>query len=58
MSNIFSPFFLVATMVVAVGAAGVSQAQAVNDAAHIAQLRQAAGQASSVGPAVLVLAAK
>ena len=55
MSNI-SPFLLVATMVAAMGVATVTQAHDARDAAHIVQLRKAAGHASSIGPGVLVLA--
>ena len=57
MSSI-TPFLLVATLVAAVGAASVTQAQAPHDTAAMAQLRTAAGQASSIGPGVLVLAAR
>ncbi len=60
MSNI-APFLMVATLVAAVGAATVSQAQPqtrTHDQAHMAQLRAAAGRASFVGPGVLVLAAR
>ena len=53
----FTPFLLVATLVAAMGVATVSQAQA-QDAAHMAELRIAAGHASSVGPSVLVLASR
>ena len=55
MSNL-SPLFLVATLVVAMGAATVTQAHGAKDAAHLAELRAAAGRAAAVGPAVLVLA--
>ncbi len=61
MSNL-TPFLLVATLVAAVGAASVSEARphaaAAKASAEMARLRAAAGRASSVGPAVLVLAAK
>ena len=60
-----TPFLLVATLVAAVGVASVSQAQAqsatqvvTKSSASMAQLRIAAGRASSVGPGVLVLAAR
>ena len=61
MSSI-SPFLLVATMVAAFAAAGVTQAQAPRHAAQhpasLAQLRAAAGHASSISSGVLVLAAR
>lgn len=57
MSN-FSPFLLVATLVAAMGVGTVSQAHAARDASHMAELRVAAGRASSIGPAVLVLASR
>lgn len=53
-----SPFLLVATLVAAVGVASVTQAQPSRDTASMAQLRIAAGHASSIGPGVLVLAAR
>ncbi len=60
MSNL-APFLLVATLVAAVGAAGMSQARttsAPSTTVAMAQLRTAAGHASSIGPGVLVLAAR
>lgn len=54
----FSPLLLVAVLVAAVGAGTVSQARSTLDATHVAELRAAAGRASSVGPAVLVLASR
>ena len=53
-----TPFLLVATLVAAVGVASVTEARPTHDAAAMAQLRIAAGRASSVGPGVLVLAAR
>ena len=60
MSNL-APFLLVATLVAAVGAAGVSQAHTTHPSSKtvaMAQLRTAAGHASSIGPGVLVLASR
>ncbi len=57
MSSI-TPFLLVATLVAAVGVASVTQAQPARDTTAMAQLRIAAGHASSISPGVLVLAAR
>ncbi len=52
-------FLLVLTLVTATAAGAVSEIQtAKQDAAHMQQLRAAAGRASSIGPAVLTLAAR
>lgn len=54
-------FLLVATLMVATGAAVTTEAVAAaknSDAAHMQVLRQKAGQASYIGPATLVLAAR
>lgn len=52
-------FLLVLTLMTATGAAAVAEVRtAKEDAAQMAQLRAAAGRASSIGPAVLTLAAR
>ena len=54
-----APFLLVATLVAATGVAAVTEAQAGQkaEAAQMQALHAAAARHSSVGPAVLVLAA-
>ena len=49
-------FLLVITLATAAAAGAVAEVR--QDAVQMAQLRQAAGRASSIGPAVLTLAAR